>query len=111
MAEEVQHYNESSTNDHGSHEHFVPERNEDEQGDSGNVENGQCDAENECCGEDHGDADNEGCGEDHDQAKLMRMSINTAIAIGLHNFPEVCLCICLFVFLFVYVCCFAVSHN
>lgn len=25
---------------------------------------------------------------EHDKAKLMRMSINTAIAIGLHNFPE-----------------------
>lgn len=48
------------------------------------------------------DCSDDGCGEDHqqhghhhnnttskeDEAKLMRMSINTAIAIGLHNFPE-----------------------
>ena len=82
MAEEVQvqHQDEPSmTNDHSSHDHFVPEENGDEQGDSVNVGNAQ------------GDAENEDKCDEHDEAKLMRMSINTALAIGLHNFPEVCI--------------------
>jgi zinc transporter ZupT len=78
MAEEVQHHNEPSTHDHGSHDHFAPGQNEDEQGDAVNAGNAQ------------GDAENEGSGDEREQAKLMRMSINTALAIGIHNFPEVC---------------------
>ena len=80
MAEEVQHRDEPSMmNDHSSHDHYVSEEKEDEQGDFVNAEDAQGDCENE-----------DNCKE-HDEAKLMRMSINTAVAIGLHNFPEVCL--------------------
>ena len=81
MAEEVQvhQHNETSTHVHGSHDNFISEQNEHALGDAVNTENAQ------------GGAKNEGSGENHDQARLMRMSINTAIAIGLHNFPEVCL--------------------
>ena len=78
MAEEVQHRDEPSmTNDHSSHDHYASEEKEDEQVDSVNAEDAQ------------GDCENEDDGNKHDEAKLMRMSINTALAIGLHNFPEV----------------------
>ena len=62
---------------HESHDHGVPEGNQEEDLEE-NEETKQGDAES--------------TNEVQVDAKLMRMSINTAIAIGLHNFPEVGRC-------------------
>ena len=54
------------------------------------VEEGKCCDDSQCGAEECKEADEEDREDhtNHDERKLMRMSINTAIAIGLHNFPE-----------------------
>lgn len=81
MAADVQQMHDTDTDEpqhgHESHDHGVPEENQEEDLEE-NEETKQGDAES--------------TNEVQVDAKLMRMSINTAIAIGLHNFPEVGRC-------------------
>lgn len=81
MAEEVQHSHDHESHDHGGHDHFVHQHDIHE---SNSSRDSKSSDQEESDSEEKGDGDDE-----HDEAKLMRMSINTALAIGLHNFPEV----------------------
>ena len=107
MAEELERgtNNNTSTVDGEKDEAVV----ENEEGNRGHTNNSHVHKDDDDCMDGHQpvappslDCSEDGCGgEDHDdhqhnttstskedEAKLMRMSINTAIAIGLHNFPE-----------------------
>lgn len=83
---------EHESHGHGGHEHF----NDDNEGEREEEKDSQAGDDDDDADDGGGDGDdnNNDEGDDqqqeqqHDEAKLMRMSVNTALAIGLHNFPE-----------------------